>query len=146
MIRLNKEIKLNGCQNINLKFGTINKNNPQVIYVSGKMWIQPTYEGDFGKVINYTRSNFKKRLSKILKNNINFDNKHILDFDISFENMTPNKKKFCSIMVFIRQKSENILDLKAIKGIVSSDFNYLFNELENDLIENEFIVTKTKKT
>jgi homoserine dehydrogenase len=38
------------------------------------------------------------------------------------------------------------LDLKAIKGIVSSDFNYLFNELENDLIENEFIVTKTKKT
>lgn len=146
MIRLNKEIRLNGCQNINLKFGTVNKNNPQVIYVSGKMWIQPTYEGNFGEAINYTRSNFKKRLSKILKNNINFDNKHILDFDISIENMTPNKKKFCSIMVFIRQKSENILDLKAIKGIVSSDFNYLFNELENDLIENEFIVTKTKKT
>jgi hypothetical protein len=146
MVRLNKEIRLNGCQNINLKFGTVNKNNPQVIYVSGKMWIQPTYEGNFGEAIDYVRSNFKKRLSKILKNNINFDSKHILDFDVSVDNMISNKKKFCSVIFFIRQKPENMLNLKAIKSVVSSDFNYLFNELENDLIENEFIVTKTKKT
>ena len=36
------------------------------------------------------------------------------------------------------------MDLKDIKGIISSYFGYLFRELENELEENEFEVSKTK--
>lgn len=144
MIRLNKEVKLNSCKNISLKYGSVNKNDPQVIYVSGKMWICPTYDGDFNEPINLVYSKFKKELSRILRNSTVFESRHILDFDLNSENLVRDKKKFFSITFFIKQKSENLINLNNIKNIVSSDFSYLFNELENDLIENEFEVSKTK--
>ena len=144
MIRLNKEIKLNSCKNISLKFGSVNKNDPQVIYVSGKMWICPTYDGDFNELIEIVYSKFKKELSKILRNSSIFESKHILDFDLNPENLVRDKKKFFSITFFVKQKSEKIINLNNIKNIVSSDFSYLFSDLENDLIENEFEISKTK--
>ena len=144
MIRLNKEIKLNSCKNISLKFGSVNKNDPQVIYVSGKMWICPTYDGDFNEPIEIVYSKFKKELSKILRNSSIFESKHILDFDLNPENLVRDKKKFFSITFFVKQKSEKIINLNNIKNIVSSDFSYLFSDLENDLIENEFEISKTK--
>ena len=144
MIRLNKEVKLNSCKNISLKYGSVNKNDPQVIYVSGKMWICPTYDGDFNEPINLVYSKFKKELSRILRNSTVFESRHILDFDLNSENLVRDKKKFFSITFFIKQKSEKLINLNNIKNIVSSDFSYLFSELENDLIENEFEVSKTK--
>ncbi len=144
MIRLNKEIKLNSCKNISLKYGSVNKNNPQVVYVSGKMWICPTYNGDFSEPINYVYNSFKKELNKILKNNDFFEKKHILDFNLNYENLICNKKKYFSITFFIKQKKEKISKLNDIKNVISSDFSYLFSELENNLIKNDFEVSKTK--
>ena len=92
MIKLNKEIKLNNCKNINLKYGSVNKNDPKVIYVTGKMWICPTYDGDFEKMMEYFHLSFKKKLSNILKNSSVFDAKYILDFDINQTNLVKNKK------------------------------------------------------
>ena len=144
MIRLNKEIKLNNCKNINLKYGSINKNDPQVIYVSGKMWLCPTYDGDYNEQINLMHNNFKKRLNSVLSDSVIFEKKHILDFDLNVENLIKNKKKFFSITFFIKQKREKLVNFNNIKNIISSDFGYLFKELENELIENEFEVSKTK--
>jgi hypothetical protein len=144
MIKLNKEIKLNNCKNINLKYGSVNKNDPKVIYVTGKMWICPTYDGDFEKMMEYFHLSFKKKLSNVLKNSSVFDAKYILDFDINQTNLVKNKKKYFSITFFVRQKSDNLIKLKNMKNIISYDFGYLFNELENNLIENDFEVSKTK--
>lgn len=144
MIKLNKEIRLNNCKNISLKYGSVNKNDPKVIYVTGKMWICPTYDGDFEKMMEYFHLSFKKELSKVLKNSSVFDTKYILDFDINQTNLVKNKKKYFSITFFVRQKSDNLIKLKNIKNIISYDFGYLFNELENNLIENDFEVSKTK--
>lgn len=144
MIRLNKEIKLNNCKNISLKYGSINKNDPQVIYVSGKMWLCPTYDGDYNEQINLMHNNFKKRLNSVLSDSVIFEKKHILDFDLNVENLIKDKKKFFSITFFIKQKREKLVNLNNIKNIISSDFGYLFKELENELIENEFEVSKTK--
>ena len=144
MIRLNKEIKIDTCKNINLKYGSVNKNDPQVIYVSGKMWICPTYDGDFNEPINLIYNKFRKELSSILRNSVIFDSKHILDFDINPVNLVRDKKKFFSISFFVRQKSDNLINLKNMKNLISSNFGYLFKNLERDLIENEFEVSKTK--
>ncbi len=144
MIRLNKEIKLNTCKNIDLKYGSVNKNDPQVIYVSGKMWVCPTYDGDFNEQINFIYSKFKKELTSILRNSKVFDSRHILDFDLNSENLVQNKKKYFSVTFFIKQKSEKLINLNNIKNIISSDFSYLFNDLENNLIENDFEVSKRK--
>ena len=144
MIKLNKEIKLNSCENICLKYGSVNKNDPQVIYVSGKMWICPTYDGDFEAQISFAYNNFKRKLTKILRDSTIFDSKHILDFDINPENLIKDKKKFFSISFFIKQNSEKLINLNSIKNIISTEFGYLFKELENDLIENDFEISKTK--
>lgn len=144
MIRLNKEIKIDTCKNINLKYGSVNKNDPQVIYVSGKMWICPTYDGDFNEPINLIYNKFRKELSSILRNSVIFDSKHILDFDINPVNLVRDKKKFFSISFFVRQKSDNLINLKNMKNLISSNFGFLFKNLERDLIENEFEVSKTK--
>lgn len=144
MIKLNKEIKLNSCKNICLKYGSVNKNDPQVIYVSGKMWICPTYDGDFESPISFAYNNFKRKLTKILRDSTIFESKHILDFDINPENLIKDKKKFFSISFFIKQNSEKLINLNNIKNIISAEFVYLFKELENDLIENDFEISKTK--
>lgn len=144
MIKLNKEIKLNNCKNINLKYGSINKNDPQVIYVSGKMWLCPTYDGDYNEQIELIHNSFRRKLNNVLDNSVVFERKHILDFDLNSEKLIKNKKKFFSVTFFIKQKKEKLINLNNIKNIISSDFGYLFKELETDLIENEFEVSKTK--
>ena len=144
MIRLNKEIKLNNCKNITLKYGSINKNDPQVIYVTGKMWLCPTYDGDYNEEINIIHNNFKKKLNGTLSNSMLFDKKHILDFDINSDNLVKNKKKYFSITFFLKQKNEKLTNLNNMKNIISCNFGYLFKDLENELIENEFEVSKTK--
>ena len=89
-------------------------------------------------------SKFKKDLNSILRNSKTFDSRHILDFDLKSENLVQNKKKYFSITFFIKQKSEKLINLNNIKNIISSNFSYLFNDLENNLIENDFEVSKTK--
>lgn len=143
-MRLNKEIKINCCENIALKYGSINKNDPQVIYLSGKMWICPTYEGDFETPFYIVKNNFKRELSKALKNSVTFDSKYILDFDINPENLVCNKKKFCSVSMFLKQKQEKLVNLNNMKNLIVSNFGYLFRDLENELIENDFEISKAK--
>ena len=87
---------------------------------------------------------FIKELNSILRNSVAFDSKHILDFDINPINLVKNKKKFFSISFFVKQKSEKLINLKNMKNLISSNFGYLFKNLERDLIENEFEVSKTK--
>ena len=144
MIRLNKEIKLNNCKNINLKYGSVNKNDPKVIYVTGKMWLCPTYDGNYSEQIEIMHNNFKRELKNVLGNSVIFEKKHILDFDLNVENLVKNKKKFASITFFVRQHDDKLMNLKNIRNVISSDFGYLFKELENELIENEFEVSKTR--
>jgi hypothetical protein len=79
-----------------------------------------------------------------LSNSIVFDKKYILDFDLNPELLVKNKKKFFSISFFLKQKNEKIINLNNIKNIISSNFGYLFKELEDELVENEFEVSKTK--
>jgi hypothetical protein len=144
MIRLNKEIKLNNCKSINLKYGSINKNDPQVIYVSGKMWVCPTYDGDYYEQIDIIHNKFKRKLNAVLDNSVVFDKKYILDFDINPENLIKDKKRFFSVTFFVKQKREKLTNLNNIKNIISSNFGSLFKELECELIENEFEVSKAK--
>jgi site-specific DNA-cytosine methylase len=67
-----------------------------------------------------------------------------LDFDINPENLIKDKKRFFSVTFFIKQKREKLTNLNNIKNIISSNFGSLFKELECELIENEFEVSKTK--
>jgi len=142
MERLSKEFKLNISDSISVKYGSVDKNNPKVIYIEGKCWISPLFEGDYTAHIDNIKAQFRKGVSKLLISNEVYSSKFILDFDVNTENMKIDEKKFLSFNVFLRQKSNSLYTLKDAK--LYERFPTMVNMLYNLLNENEFRVTKRK--
>ena len=144
MKRLNKEYKLDVCKHINLKYGTVNKNNPQVVYVSGKCWISPLRKMDYEQVFSSIESNMRKNIKTFLIDGINFDKRYILDFDINIDSLCPNEKKFLSFDFYLRQNEDNKKELSKLKDMFNSKISTIANNLVYMFKENDFTVNKTK--
>ena len=144
MKRLNKEYKLDVCKHISLKYGTVNKDNPQVIYVSGKCWIRPLSEMDYESKINNIEKEMRRHIKTFLTDGVNFDNKFILDFDISTEGIIPNKKKFLSFDFYIKQNERNKKDLKDLKNFLERKVSTISNNLVYSFRDNNFEIEKKK--
>lgn len=145
MKRLNKEYKLDVCSHIKLKYGTVNRNNPQVIYVSGKCWVSPLRKMDYTSVFNKAEKNMRKNIKTFLIDGINFEDKYILDFDINIDNISPNEKKFLSFDFYLKQNEKNKKELSAFKDVFNRKISTIANNLVYVLKENGFTVNKTKK-
>ena len=145
MKRLNKEYKLDVCSHIKLKYGTVNRNNPQVIYVSGKCWVSPLHKMDYTSVFNDAEKNMRKNIKTFLIDGVNFEDKYILDFDINIDNISPNEKKFLSFDFYLKQNEKNKKELSAFKDVFNSKISTIANNLVYVLKENDFTVNKTKK-
>jgi hypothetical protein len=144
MKRFNKEYKLDVCNHISLKFGSVNKDNPQVIYVSGKCWILPTKEMNYSLRIHSIEKEFKERIKMFFLDNENFDNKLILDFDINTDGLSPTRKKFLSFDFYLRQNERNKKSLSELKDIVSRKSSTVSNNLVYLFKENNFQIEKKK--
>lgn len=130
----------------NIKLGTVNKNNPEVIYFEVRTFISPLEECDnYSQVFAYLKKEFSKKISNTLKNNDFFSDKYILDFQIANSGIRLNKKSYLSFQLFLRQKSVVIKELKEIKKIAEPFLTELLNDFKNDIISNNFSITKTKK-
>jgi hypothetical protein len=144
MKRLNKEYKLDVCNHITLKYGTVNRNNPQVVYISGKCWVSPQKEMDYSNVINDIEKDMRKNIKSFLIDGVNFDNKFILDFDINIDNLTPKTKKFLSFDFYLRQNEKNKKELVDLKELFDRKISTIANNLVYSFKENDFTVDKKK--
>jgi hypothetical protein len=144
MKRLNKEYKLDVSKDVLLKYGSVNKDNPQVIYVSGKCWISPTREMDYDKVITDIESDMRKNIRKVFIDGENFENRFILDFDVSTDGLFPNRKKFLSFDFYLRQKERSKKKLSDIKEFINDKVRYVSNEMVFSFNDNSFTVQKSK--
>lgn len=144
MKRLNKEYKLDVCNHISLKYGTVNRNNPQVVYISGKCWVSPQKEMDYSSVINDIEKNMRKNIKSFLIDGVNFDNKFILDFDINIDNLSPKVKKFLSFDFYLRQNEKNKKELADLKELFNRKISTIANNLVYSFKENDFTVDKKK--
>ena len=142
--RLNKEIKLNVCDNMNLKYGSTNKDNPEIVYVLGKAWVSPKFNGDYESILNGIQNNFRKKIKNIVMESNIFENKFVLDFDLNSTNMEKDKKKFLSFDLFLKQDKNNVIKLKELNTIISNNIGNLANDLVYDFSINDFDVTKKK--
>ena len=91
------------------------------------------------------KKEFSKKISESLKLNDFFSDKYILDFQIANSGIRLNKKSYLSFQLFLKQKGEIIKELKEIKKISEPFLDNLLDEFKNDIISNNFSVTKTKK-
>lgn len=144
MKRLNKEYKLDVSKQIILKYGSVNKDNPQVIYVSGKCWVTPTAEADYDAVISHVESEMRDSIKRIFIDGVNFDNKFILDFDINTDGLYPNRKKFLSFDFYLRQKEKNKKTLSELGEILKNKVDAVSSGLVYNFNKNAFNVEKKK--
>lgn len=144
MKRLNKEYKLDVSNYVLLKYGSVNKDNPQVVYVSGKCWVSPTKETDYDSVISKVESEMRKNIRNVFVDGINFENRFILDFDISTDGLFPNRKKFLSFDFYLRQTERNKKKLADLKQLLGSKVREISSEMVLAFNENAFIVEKRK--
>ena len=144
MKRLNKEYKLDSSSSVILKYGSVNKDNPQVIYISGKCWICPTVETDYDNVIANVETEMRKNIRNGIVDGVNFANNFILDFDISTDGLYPNRKKFLSFDFYLRQNERNKKKLADLKEFLDSKVRYISNEMVYMFKENGFTVEKQK--
>ena len=144
MRRLNKEYKLDVCNHIVVKYGSVNKDNPQVVYVSGRCWVAPNSKMDYESVIYNIEKEMRKNIKLFLMNGVNFDKKFILDFDINTDNLTVGSKKFLSFDFYLRQNEANKRQLKDLKTVLSSKISTVVNNLVYLFKENNFTIEKRK--
>ena len=144
MKRLNKEYKLDVCNHVTVKYGSVNKDNPQVIYVSGKCWVSPKIQMDYGYVISRIEKEMKKSIKLFLIDEINFTNRFILDFDINTDKFNIGDKKFLSFDFYLRQNDSDVKKLKDLKEMLSNKVSTVVNNLVYLFKENGFTVEKRK--
>ena len=144
MKRLNKEYKLDVCNHISLKYGTVNRNNPQVVYISGKCWVSPQREMNYSDVIDGIEKRMKKNIKSFLIDGINFDNRFILDFDINTEGLAPMEKKFLSFDFYLRQNEKNKKQLSDLNDLLKRKVSTIANNLVYSFKENDFSINKKK--
>lgn len=144
MKRLNKEYKLDVCNHISLKYGTVNRNNPQVVYVSGKCWVSPQRDMDYGNVIDNIEKTMRKNIKSFLIDGINFDNRFILDFDINIDGLVPREKKFLSFDFYLRQNENNKKKLSELNDLFKRKISTIANNLVYSFKENDFTINKKK--
>ena len=142
--RLNKEIKLDVCNNISLKYGTVNRDNPQIVYVIGKCWISPNKKMDYERKIEKIRDKFKKRVKISFMNNETFGSKSIINFEVNSDKINLGENKFLSFDFYLKQNENKKKNLKELKDFFTRKVKALANDLVETFKENDFEVRLTK--
>ena len=140
--RTNKEYKVLLHDNLLTKYGTVNRINPKVIYLSCKTWIESNDINDINEIIQDIFITFKKELfNNIYSSNI-FDKNFITNFEIKTSSMK-SKKKFFNFEIYLKQKN-NVMAVKELKPNVIDLFQPLLNHLILNFNKNYLILSKGK--
>lgn len=143
MERLAKNYELLINDKLNVTYGTINRLNPSVIFLNGKLWIKPKIKMDYISESLEVCKEFKKNLKKTLLYNKLFDRKYICDFDIKPIGFCVGKSKFISFEIIIKQKVVE-KDITKLKNDIIDIFNPMFNSLIEDFNLYDFEVNSNK--
>lgn len=144
-VRLNSEKSLQH-KTFKLKLGTTNKNNPLVVYVEGKAFISPNEEKpDYAKDMHAIKFGLQKSIRETLQNNEYLQNKYILDFQVANNGIKKDKKSFLTFEFLVNQSVDKILKLSEIKKYIEHNIYEIVDALEQNIIEHNFSLSKTKK-
>ena len=143
--RNKKEYKMTSVNGVSLKYGSTNRTNPQVLYVTGKAWVKPTREMDYSDSLSRVKKRMERRILERLRLVDSLETKYIFDFDISPLNMKAGRPKFMTFNIFLKQKKENMRPLKGAGKLIDSTIVPLIDQMVEDFNENDFVL-KGKKS
>jgi len=134
MIRKTKQIKLNIMDNLSVKYGTLDKNSPDVLFIRFKGKIMPTIiKNDFSKEIVELKTEFDKIIKDIIINYCDiFDCKRYLcNIEVSEKGVTYKKGSYIKFDVFVRPNE--IKDIMCYEDVITRMSIEINNEIINIL-------------
>lgn len=104
--RTTKEYKLLGdSTNIKSKYGTLDKSNPEIIYIRSKATITPVlYKKDFSDDIVLIKKSFEQSVKESIRNTNDFEDKHICTIEMSENGISYGKKSHVKYDVYLKPK------------------------------------------
>ncbi len=143
--RLNSEKKIEHSK-IKLKIGTIDKNNPKVVYFEGRTFVTPEEDKEnTAKDINEIKHSFKKLINEILHESKFFTNKFILDFQVATGGIHYGKKSFLSFQLILSQRDDSIKKLPTLKESANDCLLRIANGLEEEIKSRGYLLSKIKR-
>ena len=128
-----------------LKFGTVNRINPPVVYLDGRTFISPIEDMEsYNYIIQKIRKSFSTTIGYEVAGNELFDSRYILDFQVANSGVRVGKKSFLSFQLMLKQKGNNVKTFKEIKKLSEKQLITVVDKMVKD-ISNDFIISKTKK-
>ena len=100
LTKFGKEKKLFKTDSFRVKYGTIDANQLNAIYIDIESWIQPQELINFDSNVRITRKNILLKLKETLDYDF-FSENFIVDLDLRSSGMSLNKKSFMFIEVTI---------------------------------------------
>ena len=130
-----KEIKLQDIDKYVVRYGSLNKEQPEVIYIKAKTKIIPKIKkSDYTKDIANIKYEFNKTVKNLILNSQSFGNSYICNFDTNGNGMMYNKKSFLKYDVYIKPHVlKNISEYECEISSLVNDFN---DNLSNLLEKN----------
>lgn len=126
-----------------LNYGTHNRHEPNVIFISGKTWVKPTHN-NIPKIIDKINSLGRREINKLVNgDNVFIKNKLIFDINIATNHMLKNKKSLLSFDLYLVQKDVLDFNDKRLEEEVSTLSNQITN-LITEKIGNDVILSKQK--
>ena len=134
MLRKSKQIKLNIMDNLSVKYGTLDKNSPDVLFIRFKGKIIPTIiKNDYTKEIVELKTEFNSIVKNVILNYCNiFDcNKYLCNMEVSEKGVTHKKGSYIKFDVFVRpNETKDITYYEDVMTRMSIEIN---NEIINIL-------------
>ena len=145
MKKFNREKEFYSNNKIELRYGTVNRINPNIIYVVGNMWVVPKYKGDYKRDVLNAINKFKKLLRKKVSDSDSFDDNIVCDFDVKFATLKQDKKNCITFEVFLKQNlKKELITFNLLPNKLNEIFKEIIVEFLFDLKEKSFIVNKTR--
>ena len=127
------------------KFGTLDRDNPSVMYVSGRCWVTPCRkEIDQDAAVSRVRNDIRRTVSRMIGETKTFAPKMIIDIEFNSDKPVVGKKKKLTYDLYLKQTKSNVKPVEDIYGEmchISSSVGYLIGER---MEEYGFSVEKSK--
>ena len=130
-----------------VKIGSTDRNYPRVIYFEGSTYISPEYDDeDYTSIMDSLERFSRRNVFKMIdtKDSPFENNNFIVTFNSSAERMKKGKYSGLQFEYYLIQPQENILPVAEILKNYKDSFLKPFTELENELIDREFIISNKK--
>ena len=139
--KITSEVKMT-IGNIKAKFGTVDKRNPQSVYIEYGTFIRPEVGmNSFKDSMKSCEGEIRKMVGNTLKNDSDFSNNFIFIFEVPVDRITPKKRNYLSIQIHMKINPESDAsreDFRVIAGNYLENKHEIFNETENILSKYGF--------